>query len=101
MVKPLIVARKDSGSQMVDSIPLIRVTQSTSGMRTPATATVGTTTKVMWMRMSTSSTQVNKKTTAAVVDSIEARMVCKNDDGFQEIEYVEKMIQNYPRSKNY
>ena len=95
------MARKDSGSQMVNSIPLIRMTQSTSGMRTPATATVGTTTKVMWMRMSTSSIQVNKKTTTAVVDSIEARMVCKNDDGFQEIEYVEKMIQNYPRSKNY
>ena len=46
-------------------------------------------------------TQVNKKTTTEVVDSIEARMVCKNDDGFQEIEYVEKIIQNYPRSKNY
>ena len=51
--------------------------------------------------MSTSSTQVKKKTTTAVVDNIETRMVCKNDDGFQEIEYVEKMIQNYPRSKNY
>ena len=84
---------------MVNSILLIHMTQSTSGM--PATATVGTTTKVMWMRMSTSSTQVKKKTTTAAVDNIEARMVCRNDDGFQEIEYVEKMIQNYPRSKNY
>ena len=44
--------------------------------------------------MSTSSTQVNKKTTTAVVDNIEARMVCKNDDGFQEIEYVEKMLED-------
>ena len=95
------MARKDSGFQMVNSILLIRVTQSTSGMRTPATATVGATTKVIWMRMSTSSTQVKKKTTTAAVDNIEARMVCKNDDGFQEIEYVEKMIQDYPRSKNY
>ena len=44
--------------------------------------------------MSTSSTQVKKKTTTAAVGNIEARMVCRNDDGFQEIEYVEKMIQN-------
>ena len=51
--------------------------------------------------MSTSSTQVKTKTTAAAVDIIEARMVCMNDDGFQEIEYVKKMIQDYLRSKNY
>ena len=101
MVNPLIMARKDNGFQMVSSVLLIHMTQFTSGMRTPATATVGTTIKVMWMRTSTSSTQVKKKTTTAAVDNIEARMVCKNGDGFQEIEYVEKMIQNYPRSKNY
>ena len=40
--------------------------------------------------MSTSSTQVKKKTTTAAADIIEARMVCMNDDGFQEIEYVKK-----------
>ena len=95
------MARKDNGFQMVSFILLVHMTQSTSGMRTPATATVGTTIKVMWMRLSTSSTQVKKKTTTAAVDNIKARMVCRNDDGFQEIEYVEKMIQNYPRSKNY
>ena len=95
------MARRDNGFQMVSSILLIHMTQSTSGMRTPATATVGTKIKAMWMRMSTSSTQVKKKTTTTAVENIEARMVCRNDDGFQETEYVEKMIQNYPRSKNY
>ena len=51
--------------------------------------------------MSTSSTQVKTKMTTAAVDIIEARMVCMNDDGFQEIEYIKKMIQDYLRSKNY
>ena len=68
------MARKDNGFQMVSSILLIHMTQFTSGMRTPATATVGTTIKAMWMRMSTSSTQVKKKTTTAAVDNIESRM---------------------------
>ena len=70
---------------------LIHMTNLPVECERPAAAAVGTTIKVMWMRMSTSSTQVKKKTTAAV-DNIEARMVCRNDDGFQEIEYVEKAI---------
>ena len=95
------MARKDNGFQMVSSILLIHMTQPTSGMRMLGTATVDTTIKAMWMIMSTSSTQVKKKTTTAAVDIIEARMVCRNDDGFQEVEYAKKMIQNYLRSKNY
>ena len=51
--------------------------------------------------MSTSSTLVKTKMTTAAVDIIEARMVCMNGDGFQEIEYIKKMIQDYLRSKNY
>ena len=65
------------------------------------TATVGKTIKAMWTRMSTSSALVKAKMTTAAVDIIEARMVCMNDDGFQEIEYIKKMIQDYLRSKNY
>ena len=66
-----------------------------------ATVIVGTTIKAMWMRTSTSFTQVETKMTTAAVDIIEARMVCMNDDGFQEIEYIKKIIQDYLRSKNY
>ena len=51
--------------------------------------------------MSTSSTLVKTKMTTAAVDIIEARMVCMNGDGSQEIEYIKKMIQDYLRSKNY
>ena len=95
------MARRDNGFQMVSSIPLIHMTRFTSGMRMLVTATVGTTIKAMWMRMSTSSTQVKTKMTTAAVGIIEARMVCMNDDGFQEIEYIKKMSQDYLRSKNY
>ena len=95
------MARRDNGFQMVSSIPLIHMTLFTSGMRMLVTATVGTTIKAMWTRMSTSSTLGKTKMTTAAVDIIEARMVCMNGDGFQEIEYIKKMIQDYLRSKNY
>ena len=80
---------------------LIHMTLFTSGMRMLVTATVGATIKATWTRMSTSSTLDKKKMTTTAVDSIEARMVCMNGDGFQEVEYVKKMIQDYLRSKNY
>ena len=76
------MARRDNGFQMVSSILLIHMTLFTSGIRMLVTATVGTTIKAMWTRMSTSSTLVKTKMTTAAVDIIEARMVCVNGDGF-------------------
>ena len=101
MAKSLTMARRDNGFQMVSSILLIHMTLFTSGMRMLVTATVGTTIKAMWTRMSTSSTLVKTKMTTTAVDIIEARRVCMNGDGFQEVEYIKKMIQDYLRIKNY